>query len=468
MAPKLPLKVLEIILTQIYLSSVIELEQNSSKTYGSGSKSRHYCSLAHPCSSARPSMSSFGDLRLVCRDWDRAFACVKHAYPFFQDVGDVFYPYSCWIKSRVRTCSISGKYRVSMTLQADWVQGVFLALDYSGSGGCSASRQVVIKVFQRPTPEMVTERMIYNQFRPFERADGIQDGISTMLETGYDPMCGVNFIAMPRLGPSLEHLIKLIPGGRLTPKMVVAVAFQLICRLEELHRRGVVHNGIKPGNICLCSESAAHSTPGTLCIIDFDLSYTLPGPGKIPRHTDLKGNKSFLSLWAHHGITQCQRDDLESLVYLLSYLQRGPLPWERDAQLSYYDEYQPPPHIWQLKALTSAKDLFEDMDEAYMHFFKEVKALAFAEVPNYAALKGLFRDAWTRLVPGEVDVSVNWWDVLRRLLKGESLSSIDAVPSQAEILDLTRLPVSKDIQSMSTSSMTPPDGTEIRTPSKPV
>ena len=101
-----------------------------------------------------------------------------------------------------------------------------------------------------------------------------------------------------------------------------------------------------------------------------------------------------------------------------------------------------------------------------MHFFKEVKALAFAEVPNYAALKGIFRDAWTRMVPGEADVWVNWWDVWERLRKGENLSSIDTVPSQAEILDLTRPPFSKDIQNMSTSSMTPPGGTEIRTPSK--
>lgn len=76
--------------------------------------------------------------------------------------------------------------------------------------------------------------MIYNQFRPFERADGIQDGISTMLETGHDPMCGVDFIAMPKLGPSLENLIELIPGGRLTPRMVVAVAFQLVS--ATLHR----------------------------------------------------------------------------------------------------------------------------------------------------------------------------------------------------------------------------------------
>ena len=88
--------------------------------------------------------------------------------------------------------------------------------------------------------------------------------------------------------------------------------------------------------------------------------------------------------------------------------------------------------------MTSAKDLFKEMDEAFMLFFKEVKALAFAEVPNYAALKGLFRDAWTRMVSGEVDIWVDWWDVWERLRKGENLSSIDAVPSQAEILVPTR------------------------------
>ena len=116
--PLLPLKVLEIILTQIYLSSLVELEENSLKAYGSGSESRHYCSLAQPCSSARPFMSSFGDLRLVCRDWDRAFVCVKRAHPFFQRLEDAFYPYPWHINSKVRSCSISGRYRVFGTFQA--------------------------------------------------------------------------------------------------------------------------------------------------------------------------------------------------------------------------------------------------------------------------------------------------------------------------------------------------------------
>lgn len=73
-------------------------------------------------------------------------------------------------------------------------------------------------------------------------------------------------------------------------------------RYKDLHARGIIHNGIKPGNICL----PVVREQSTLYIIDFgfsfahDTSQDLPLPSA--RRADTVGNRSFLSIYGHHGI----------------------------------------------------------------------------------------------------------------------------------------------------------------------
>jgi hypothetical protein len=117
---------------------------------------------------------------------------------------------------------------------------------------------------------------------------------------------------------------------------------------------------------------------------------------------------------------QSQRDDLEALAYLLSFLHRGYLPWDKPYTLSSSEDSQP--HIWRRKMATPASVLFSGMDPAYVAFFKDVKGLAFAEMPNYNEMQARFVACWTSRGfqgrPGEVEWT-DVWDSLNQATKDQ-------------------------------------------------
>ena len=106
-------------------------------------------------------------------------------------------------------------------------------------------------------------------------------------------------------------------------------------------------------------------------------------------------------------IAQSQRDDLESLGYLLSALFQGSLPWDakpRDIR------------TWSMKMSTPGSTLFLDMDTSFLEYWKDVRSLAFNEVPDYRTLKSRFVQCWERKgfggSPGEFD----WVALYKRLV----------------------------------------------------
>lgn len=69
-------------------------------------------------------------------------------------------------------------------------------------------------------------------------------------------------------------------------------------------------------------------------VIDFGLSkrYVHPHTGEhilIKKHKGLIGTARFASINAHLGLEQSRRDDLQSLGYLIIYLAKGDLPWQK-------------------------------------------------------------------------------------------------------------------------------------------
>lgn len=60
---------------------------------------------------------------------------------------------------------------------------------------------------------------------------------------------------------------------------------------------------------------------------------------------------------------------------------------------------------------TPASVPFADMVLVYLWLFKEVKGLAYAEVPNYEGMIGRFEECWRRNGFGGVEGEVNWWAI---------------------------------------------------------
>lgn len=204
-------------------------------------------------------------------------------------------------------------------------------------------------------------------------------------------------------------------------------------RYRDIHARGLVHSGIKPGNICLAPRGSG-DVPSMLYAIDFGFSSALDANSPLPsaHRIDAVGNRRFMSVFAHHGIStffrnpspvlesdlisgQSQRDDLESLAYLLSYLFHSQLPWDSPtgpkspSSRSPGTGQQHQPHVWRIKIATPAAVLFCDMEECFHEFWRDVKALAYAEVPDYDKMKARFAAC---LEEHEKSAApIGWWDI---------------------------------------------------------
>lgn len=68
---------------------------------------------------------------------------------------------------------------------------------------------------------------------------------------------------------------------------------------------------------------------------------------------------------------------------------------------------------------TPGSTLFRDMDPSFLEYWKDVRSLAFNEVPDYCTLKSRFVQCWERKgfggTPGEYD----WIALFIRLIDGD-------------------------------------------------
>jgi len=137
------------------------------------------------------------------------------------------------------------------------------------------------------------------------------------------------------LGPSLDQLLKNRSSEQqryLSGEMLLRVGRGILRRLRQLHLAGFVHNDIKPSNVLLGARSS--SQPAQLHLIDFGSvtrAVDFPALENLPHVAPgAIGTVLFASVAADDGCNRPLRpaDDIEGLVYVLSYLATGTLPWD--------------------------------------------------------------------------------------------------------------------------------------------
>ena len=200
----------------------------------------------------------------------------------------------------------------------------------------------------------------------------------------------------------------------------ISYVFDKLDRYADLHARKIIHNGGKPENIRLSSLSSSATDAPTLNLLNFGYSFFCAS-SRLVRDEECLRNSEFTSILSNHGfskffiirsqykcpynniIAQSQRDDLESLSYLLSALFQGSPPWDTNSW-----EHEP----LRKKMSTPGSVLFRDMDPSFLEYWKDVRSLAFNEVPDYCSLKSRFVQCWERKgfggSPGEYDWLALW------------------------------------------------------------
>lgn len=183
---------------------------------------------------------------------------------------------------------------------------------------------------------------------------------------------------MDLLGDNLDAMRE---RGEMTIARVRQVAVEVITRLEQLHAVGVLHRDIKPDNLLAAPD-------GTICLIDLGLAKRYVRDGvHIPAREGLNmiGTARYASIRNHQGHEQSRRDDLEAVGYMLVYLAKGRLPWQgvKHAKEQHAE-------IGAIKAATPIATLCAGLPPEFARYLRTVRAYAFAQTPDYAALKRMF------------------------------------------------------------------------------
>ena len=196
-----------------------------------------------------------------------------------------------------------------------------MAYDFGVIGGCKESREVIIKAWMDySNEEYRTERTAYKilSVSPMK-------GCPSLIESPVDFSRNIFALVLEKLGPSLEDLCNLMsPNIRFDEKMTLALAIQMVrefflvhklylllisCffdkldRYADLHARKIIHNGIKPGNICIASLSSSATDASTLNLIDFGFSFFCDLT-PLKRKGEYPGNKRFWSVLSFHAFSK--------------------------------------------------------------------------------------------------------------------------------------------------------------------
>lgn len=207
-------------------------------------------------------------------------------------------------------------------------------------------------------------------------------------------------IILQKMGWDISEIKRRFTHQILPHDWVLEIGKNVILLLSKLHSIGFIHCDIKPGNIVVMknsklmrlslSRNVVISWIGKMMkkhhfsLLDFGLSERLfddsgthVAPGRRRRGA---GTTYFASVAYHDGEQRSRKDDLESLMYVLVYLQLGNLPWN-DAEM--YGT------LSREKRNFRSSTHFTRLPESMKRLVSYVWELEFMERPNYEQMIGM-------------------------------------------------------------------------------
>ncbi|CAD8089597.1 unnamed protein product [Paramecium primaurelia] len=269
----------------------------------------------------------------------------------------------------------------------------FILLEKVGQGSfgyifktenCETKEIVATKFEKRENKSNGTTSMLVREIKVLLELGGLE-GFPQIQYYGRDE--NYNYCMITYLGHNLEYLLRRSKG--FSQLSCLKLSIQLIERLESLHNKNIIHRDLKPENMVI-----GYIDTHIIYLIDFGLAkYFKESNGQHIPLSDKKGiigTARYASIAAHQGFEQSRKDDLESLAYVLIYLNLGKLPW---MNLQIADKHEKYKAIYEMKKNVKLELLTEGLPQCYLLLLQHAKSREFSESPNYAFLKDQFRKA---------------------------------------------------------------------------
>jgi len=211
-------------------------------------------------------------------------------------------------------------------------------------------------------------------------------------------------------------LSDLMTEFEMSVKTVLLLADQMIQHLEYIHSKHIIHGDLKPSNFLMGRGEKRNQ----VYLIDFGLceEYRNPETKKHIAYSEkhgFHGTPRYCSLHVHNGIASSRRDDMESLGYVLVYLLLSKLPWQNLPAEENETKKTKRRKIYEMKASMPVEELCKGLPEEFVTYINITRGLKFKQVPDYYALRMLFRNLFMRLKLGSYDE--DWFPQLERKKK---------------------------------------------------
>ena len=245
----------------------------------------------------------------------------------------------------------------------------YILLDKIGSG-CFGSiykgQNVRTKEYVAIKIESIKDdlKLLKNESNIYQYLNGC-DGIPSVKWFGKDELN--YYMVINLLGNSLQDLINKLKKFSLA--LTLKIGIKILTILKTIHEKGLAHRDIKPDNFLFGLNHI-----NNIYLIDFGFckSYIENGEhNKIKKTHHMIGSKNYASISSHNCYELSRRDDLESLGYMLIYLNTGFLPWNNTSNEEI---------IINLKNEILKSDNYPLV---LLYFLKYSRSMEYEEKPNY-------------------------------------------------------------------------------------
>ena len=201
---------------------------------------------------------------------------------------------------------------------------------------------------------------------------------------------GIKYLVMPFYGLSVGEYTQ--NNVTVEPWRVFNVGYQMLMAIKKIHECGYVHRDIKPDNFVLGRDQYS----GNIYLIDLGLakSYVDDNGNHIEYRKDrgINGTIRYMSIRANKGYEHSRRDDLESMIYVLSFLLTGTLPWKGIHAQSKTERNKA---VLKKKMVTPISEITGGNEELMM-LLNSIRNLKFTEEPDYLLYSQLLLAAYKK------------------------------------------------------------------------